>query len=110
MAKKFWIKAVKTKRHAPAGLFAHGSAKKIAVWAKRGVSQRRAVRSLVFYMNRAGGNLSGERRQVIKRAMELVRGSKARKSGILVRKCKSCHKPIRQKGPGRPRLRHERCQ
>lgn len=112
MAKKLWIKGAKLKSHAPRGLFAGGSAAAIAKWAKRGVSQGRAVKRIVFYINRAGANLKSERRNVLKHALELVRsGQKAKKHAkrALVRKCKGCHKPIRQSGSGRPRLRHERC-
>lgn len=64
------------------GIFATGSAREIAeaVIAAAGEegpaedAERRAMAKLTFYENRAGKNLSDERRAAIEEAKQLVRG------------------------------------
>ena len=66
----------------PSGVFADGSAQEIAdavISAARDEGaddvERRAMSKLTFYENRAGRNLSPERRAVIDEAKEIVRAS-----------------------------------
>jgi Protein of unknown function (DUF3175) len=63
------------------GVFASGSAEEIADAVIDAVQnedsdeslERRAMSKLTFYENRAGRNLSGERRQVLEEAKDIVR-------------------------------------
>jgi hypothetical protein len=65
----------------PEGIFANGSAEEIAAAVieaaqKEGPEdtwERRAIGKLTFYENRAGQNLSDERRATIDKAKEIVR-------------------------------------
>lgn len=61
-----WSGDVKTKKHPPEGLFASGSAEKITKWL---VSSHKDLKSassaLNFYINRAGKDLSAERKAVL---------------------------------------------
>jgi hypothetical protein len=62
-----WSGDVKTKKHPPEGLFKDGSADEIASWLKKSHKgdKGKASSSLNFYINRAGKNLSSERRKVL---------------------------------------------
>jgi hypothetical protein len=60
-----WSGSVKTKKHSPEGLFATGSASAIAKWLKAEHKDKHgAMSALNFYKNRAGKNLSAERKSV----------------------------------------------
>jgi hypothetical protein len=81
-SKRYWSQEVtEADRHDVGGVFASGSAAEIAqavIAAARNEGQddtveRRAMAKLTFYENRAGRNLSGERRAVIDQAKQLVR-------------------------------------
>lgn len=75
LSEKKWSGKVKTKVHPPEDLFATGSADAIAKWAKRSHDDlQSAMGSLNFYINRAGKNLSSDRKSVIKSAEEKLRG------------------------------------
>jgi hypothetical protein len=69
---------VKTKKHPPEGLFADGSAKKIADWAwsSHGGNLRKAMASLNFYVNRGGDNLPSDQKEKVEKAKELLRARK----------------------------------
>ena len=72
--KEYWVSKVKTKWHPPEGLFAEGSAEEIAdVLARESDSLRQAMARLNFYINRAGKNLSPERRKELEKAKEILR-------------------------------------
>ena len=68
-------------RHDVSGVFASGSASEIAkavIAAAREAGaddsvERRAMAKLTFYENRAGKNLSAERRAVIEQAKQLIK-------------------------------------
>ena len=62
-----WSSDVKTKKHPPEGLFKEGSADEIASWLKKSHKgdTGKASSSLNFYINRAGKNLSPERKKVL---------------------------------------------
>jgi hypothetical protein len=82
-SKRYWSHAVTEEdRHdVGGGVFASGSAAEIAqavIAAAReegpdDTVERRAMAKLMFYENRAGSNLSDERRAVIDEAKQLVR-------------------------------------
>lgn len=82
-AKQYWsAEATQADRHdVGSGVFAGGSAEEIAdavIAAAREegapeTAERRAMAKLTFYENRAGKNLSDERRAVIEAAKALVR-------------------------------------
>ena len=81
-SKRYWSREVtEADRHDVAGVFATGSAAQIAhavIAAARDEGpedtvERRAMAKLTFYENRAGRNLSDERREVLEHAKELVR-------------------------------------
>jgi len=74
---KKWSNKVKTKRHSPPGLFAHGSPEEIAAWAAQGAHP---TSSLQYYLNRAGKNLSPSRRKAIERAKRIVSGKVRREN------------------------------
>jgi len=71
---KNWSKEVEPKWRAPEGLFASGSAEKIAnaVSQDGKASLQKAMARLNFYENRAGKNLSQERRATLEKAKNLV--------------------------------------
>lgn len=72
-----WSGDVKTKKHPPAGLFAEGSAGAIVKWLKSSHADKAgAVSALNFYINRAGKNLSTERKAVLKSALETLEAAK----------------------------------
>lgn len=61
-----WSKDVKTKEHPPENLFKDGSAGEIASWIHKSHDDlQSAMGSLNFYRNRAGKNLSSERKGVL---------------------------------------------
>jgi Protein of unknown function (DUF3175) len=62
-----WSSDVKTKKHPPEGLFKDGSADEIASWLKKSHKgdHGKASSALNFYINRAGKNLSDERKKVL---------------------------------------------
>jgi hypothetical protein len=68
-----WSGDVKTKRHPPKGLFAEGSAQDIADWAAGAGDLQSAMAEINFYENRAGSNLSAERKATLEKAKELLR-------------------------------------
>ncbi|HEX3368185.1 MAG TPA: DUF3175 domain-containing protein [Candidatus Cybelea sp.] len=80
---RYWSdEATEKDRHdLGSGLFASGSAEEIAKAAITSAredgppetAERRAMAKLTFYENRAGKNLSDERRAVIEEAKQLVR-------------------------------------
>lgn len=64
-----WSGSVTPKKHPPEGLFADGSAAAIVKWLKAEHGDKAgAMSALNFYINRAGKNLSAERRQVFNQA------------------------------------------
>ena len=83
-SKNYWSSEVTAEdRHdVGGGVFANGSAQEIAdavIAAARDEGtpdsvERRAMSKLTFYENRAGRNLSDERRAVLEEAKALVRG------------------------------------
>lgn len=78
--KKQWSGSVKTKKHSPEDLFATGSAEAIVKWLKKEHSDAKgAMSALNFYINRAGTNLKGERRQVLDQAKSILRAEKKKK-------------------------------
>lgn len=69
-----WSSDVKTKKHPPEGLFKTGSGEAIAKWLKSSHKDLGgAMSSLNFYRNRAGSNLSSERKGALNSAEEKVR-------------------------------------
>lgn len=76
-------------------------------------SQRQYFGALFSYLKPAGLSLEAAKRQALAtlKKKKKIGKKKAAKRTLKkkVRKCKVCHKPIKQAGPGRPRLRHERC-
>jgi hypothetical protein len=72
-----WSGDVKTKKHPPEGLFADGSASAIVKWLTSSHSDKKgAVSALNFYINRAGKNLSADRKAVLKNALETLEAMK----------------------------------
>lgn len=70
-----WSGDVKTKKHPPEGLFKEGSGEAIAKWLKSSHGDLKgAMSSLNFYRNRAGKNLSPERKKALDSAEKSVRG------------------------------------
>lgn len=71
---KNWQADVDTKKEPPKDLFASGSAEDIAKWAKssHGGDLKGAMDALNFYVNRAGDNLSADRKKVIDKAKDLL--------------------------------------
>lgn len=68
-----WSGDVETKKHPKEGLFAEGTAKEISDWCiKSHKDLKGAMASINFYINRAGDNLTAERKKVLKDAKELV--------------------------------------
>lgn len=66
LQEKKWSGDVKTKKHPPENLFADGSADDIVKWLKSEHSElQSAMGALNFYVNRAGKNLSAERKGVL---------------------------------------------
>lgn len=75
-----WSGEVKTKVHPPEGLFAKGSAGKIAKWAKGAHKNLKgAMAALNYFVNRAGKKLSAERRDTIDQAKKLLKPVKEEK-------------------------------
>lgn len=70
-----WSGEVKTAKHPPKDLFATGKASEIASWLKRSHPDdlKGAVDALEFYVNRAGKNLSAERKQELAKAKTLLK-------------------------------------
>ena len=68
------LSEVKAKWRAPEGLFANGSAEEIseAVSENGKASLARAMERVTFYENRAGKNLSQERRATLEKAKNLI--------------------------------------
>lgn len=63
---KQWSGDVKTNKHPPSKLFADGNAIEISNWLKKSHNDNKsAIDALVFYINRAGKNLSRERLAVL---------------------------------------------
>lgn len=72
-----WSGDVKTKKHPPEGLFADGSASAIVKWLTSSHADKKgAVSALNFYINRAGKNLSADRKAVLKSALEKLEATK----------------------------------
>lgn len=68
-----WSGKVKVKVHPPEGLFASGSAEKIASWAQRSHDNLgSAIKAINFQKNRAGKNLSASRKATIERAIGIL--------------------------------------
>ena len=68
-----WSGDVETKKHPKEGLFAEGTAKEISDWCiKSHKDLKGAMASINFYINRAGDNLTAERKKVLEDAKELV--------------------------------------
>jgi hypothetical protein len=71
---ELWSGKVDTKVTPPEGLFASGTAAKIAEWSIQSHHDlKSAMASLNFYVNRAGKNLTHDRRSTIDTAKNLVR-------------------------------------
>lgn len=70
-----WSGKVETKEHPAEGLFAKGSAAKIASWALGAHKNKKGAMAAVnFYVNRAGKKLSAERRDVLDHAKKIING------------------------------------
>lgn len=69
-----WSGDVKTSWDAPEGLFAEGSAQKIADEVLKGHKGDvgSAIKSINFYQNRAGVNLSDERKKIMQKVIEIL--------------------------------------
>ncbi len=68
-----WSGKVKPKKHPPEGKFASGSANEIAEWAKSSHKDvKSAIDAINFYKNRAGKNLTANRRGVMERAIKIL--------------------------------------
>ena len=68
-----WSSKVKVKKHPPEDLFAKGSAKDIADWAKKSHKDlKSAMASLNFFLNRAGKKLDKKIRRKVEKAKELL--------------------------------------
>jgi hypothetical protein len=77
-----WSKDVRTHYHPPPGLFANGSAKTIAATLLREApSEAIAMDRLNFYINRAGSNLTVERRRVLENAKRYLKLRAGRSMG-----------------------------
>lgn len=71
-----WSADVKTKKSAPAGLFATGTAAEIAKWALSShADMKSAVAALTFYKNRGGKNLDAAQQAKIDAAIASVERS-----------------------------------
>jgi len=74
MVEELWSGEVVAKWSPPPGLFAQGTAEEIAnTIAKASKSLKQAMSRINFYLNRAGKNISDERRKVIEKAKDIVR-------------------------------------
>ena len=64
---ELWSGDVKAKKHPPEGLFAEGSSAEIKNWLMKAHNSNKgdAMKSLNFYINRAGKNLSSDRKAVL---------------------------------------------
>lgn len=63
---ELWVGDVKTKKHPPEGLFAEGTPAEIKAWLKKShKDDAGAMASLNFYINRAGKNLTAQRKAVL---------------------------------------------
>jgi len=63
---EIWSGAVNTKKHPPEALFAEGTPDEIKNWLKKShKDDASAMASLNFYINRAGKNLSVDRKAVL---------------------------------------------
>ena len=72
MSNEKWSGDVKTKWHPPEGFFEQ-SAEMIAKGLKKASDSRaQAMDRLNFYINRAGDNLTGERRAILEHAKQLL--------------------------------------
>lgn len=72
---KYWSGDVNVKVHPPKGLFAKGTADDILAWLQKSHgSLQTAMDSLNFYVNRAGKNLSKERRAVLEQVKQTIQG------------------------------------
>jgi len=73
-ASKNWSEKVEPKWRAPKGLFASGSAEAIAEAVSQNgkASLKKAMARINFYENRAGKNLSQERRATLEKAKNLL--------------------------------------
>ena len=66
---ELWSGGVKTMKHPPAGLFASASSAQIVAWLKKEHGDLKgAMSALNFYINRAGKNLSSERKSALETA------------------------------------------
>lgn len=69
-----WSGSVETKWHPPENLFSDGSAEEIATTlSQESEDLQQAMSRLMFYVNRAGDNLSAARKNVMTRAEKLLR-------------------------------------
>lgn len=82
-----WSNDVKTSWHPAEGLFAKGSAEKIASSALSGHNGNAgsAIKSIEFYKNRGGKNLSSDRKDVLDKAVEILQ-KKNKKEEVMYRK------------------------
>jgi len=75
LLEEIWSGAVKAKKHPPEGLFAEGTPDEIKAWLKKSHKDNAdAIKSLNFYINRAGKNLSSDRKAVldhVKKSLEV---------------------------------------
>ena len=70
---KQWVADVETKKHPPDGLFAEGSADKIAKWLiSSHTDLKSAMSALNFYINRAGKGLSADRKAVLEEVKKIL--------------------------------------
>jgi len=72
--KDMWSPEVKTKWTPPAGLFTKSAEEIVKVLKEQSEDEATAMRRLNFYINRAGKNLSEERRDELEKAKELLKG------------------------------------
>jgi len=70
---KKWSGKVKTKYHPPEGTFTKSAEEIATQLAKDSSDLKQAMSRLNFYINRAGENLSTERKRVLDKAKDLLR-------------------------------------
>lgn len=69
-----WSSEVKTKKRPPENLFAEGNQKEILTWLKSTHKElKSAMGALNFYINRAGHNLSKERKSELEKMKASLR-------------------------------------
>lgn len=98
-----WSGDVKTKKHPPKGLFAEGSAKEIAEWCISSHKDLKgSISALDFYINRAGNNLSEDRKAVLEKAKAKIEKHFSTNEGVMddvkanKENIKACAKAIKE--------------